>query len=149
MAARKLGKADAERARHAECVWKTVGSKKERKEVMATMPWSAVAVIAATWVLGCGSSVPPPNDQYAAAQADVGRAQAGGAPGIPDAKLHLQFATEDLQKAKQLMGLDNARAALVSSVASTEAQLALALARQAEARQDASTAEAELQKNGR
>jgi len=116
---------------------------------MGTKPWSAVAVVAATWMLGCGSSVPPPNDQYAAAEADVGRAQAGGAPGIPEARLHLQLATEDLQKAKQLMGSDNKRAALVSAVASTEAQLALALARQAEARQQASVAEVELQKSGR
>jgi hypothetical protein len=116
---------------------------------MGTKPWSAIAVVASAWFVGCGSSVPPPNDQYAAAQADVGRAQAGGAPGIPDAKLHLQFATEDLQKAKTLMGSDNARAALVSTAASTEAQLALALAREAAARQEASAAEAELQKGGR
>ncbi|MBV9946249.1 MAG: hypothetical protein JOZ69_05325, partial [Myxococcales bacterium] len=33
---------------------------------------------------GCASRVPPPNDQWAAAQADVGRAQAGGAPDVPD-----------------------------------------------------------------
>jgi hypothetical protein len=116
---------------------------------MGTKLWSAVAVVGAAWMLGCGSSVPPPHDQYAAAEADVGRAQAGGAPGVPDAMLHLQLATEDLQKSKQLMGSDNARAALLSAVASTEAQLALALARQAGARQEASVAQTELQKNAR
>jgi hypothetical protein len=116
---------------------------------MGTKPWSAVAVVAAAWMLGCASSVPPPHDQYAAAEADVGRAQAGGAPTVPDAMLHLQLATEDLQKSKQLMGSDNTRAALLSAVASTEAQLALALAQQFEARQQAAFAQAELQKNGR
>ena len=40
----------------------------------------------------CGSSLPPPNDEWAQAQADLGRAEAGGAPGVPDAKLHLQLA---------------------------------------------------------
>jgi hypothetical protein len=41
----------------------------------------------------------------------VGRAEAGGAPAVPDAKLHLQLAQEDLQKGKALIGNDNKRAA--------------------------------------
>jgi hypothetical protein len=63
---------------------------------MKTATSCAFAMLLAT-ASGCGSSVPPPNDQYAAAQADVGRAQSAGAPEIPDAKLHLQLAQEDLQ----------------------------------------------------
>jgi hypothetical protein len=115
---------------------------------MGTRTSSVVGVLLVGIGIGCGSSVPPPNDQFAAAQADVGRAQAGGAPDVADAKLHLQLAVEDLQKAKQLMGQDNARATILTAVASTEAQLAFSLARQAEARDQARVAEAELQKNG-
>ena len=48
--------------------------------------------------IACGSSYPPPNDEWSAAQQDVGKAEAGGAPDVPDAKLHLQLA---LSLAKQ------------------------------------------------
>jgi Domain of unknown function (DUF4398) len=115
---------------------------------MGTRTSGVVGVFVAVWIAGCGSSVPPPNDQYAAAQADVGRAQAGGAPENPDARLHLQLAQEDLQHSKQLMGSDNAQATILSAVASTEAQLALALARENVARDQARAVEAQLQKNG-
>jgi len=115
---------------------------------MRTSTSGVVVLLGVALGLGCGASVPPPNDQFAAAQADVGRAQAGGAPEIPDAKLHLQLATEDLQRSKQLMGQDNTRATTLVAVASSEAQLAIALARQAAARDQARVAEAELQKNG-
>jgi hypothetical protein len=95
--------------------------------------------------LACGSSVPPPNDQWAAAQADVGRAQSGGAPENPDAKLHLQLAQEDLQKAKQLIGQDNQRATSLTELARTEAQLALSLAKYGAAQAEDSKAQADLQ----
>jgi hypothetical protein len=113
---------------------------------MRTNVWSAVGIVTVAWVVGCGSSVPPPNDQYAAAEADLGRAQAGGAPNVPDARLHLQLAAEDLQQAKQAMGSDNARATLLAQVADSEAQLAFAIARQADARHQADVEQAELQK---
>ena len=71
---------------------------------------------------GCGSSLPPPNDEWAQAQTDVGRAEAGGAPSVPDAKLHLQLAAEDLQKSRDLMGQDNRRAASLIGLARAEAQ---------------------------
>ena len=95
---------------------------------------------------GCGSSLPPPNDDWAQAQADLGRAEAGGAPGVPDAKLHLQLAAEDLQKSKDLMGQDNRRAESLISLARTEAQLALSLAKAARAMDSAMQAEADLQR---
>ena len=94
----------------------------------------------------CGSSIPPPNDEWAAAQADVGRAQAGGAPSVPDAKLHLQFAIEDLARSKKLIGEDNARAASLTAAARAEAQLALSIAQAAAAEDRASSAQEELQK---
>jgi hypothetical protein len=102
---------------------------------------------AMTCAFGCGAAVPVPNDQWAAAQADVGRAQAAGAPDVPDAKLHLQLAQEDLQRAKQLMSTDNERAASLCEVARNEAQLAVSLARQAKAQDQAQKAQAEMQKS--
>ena len=92
-------------------------------------PFVLSALVSLAGAVACGSSMPPPNDAWAAAQADVGRAQAGGAPQIPDAKLHLQLAQEDLQKAKQLLGSDNARATTLTELARAEAQLALSLAK--------------------
>jgi hypothetical protein len=90
---------------------------------------------------GCGSSVPPPNDAWAAAQTAIGRAQAGGSDGVPDAKLQLQLAVEDLRHAKSLIGVDNARATTLCAVSNSEAQLALSLANQAKADADAKAAE--------
>jgi hypothetical protein len=115
-----------------------------KTKITSVVAWGAIAS-----ALGCGASTPPPNDQFAAAQADVGRAQAGGAPDVPDAMLHLQLAQEDLQRAKQLMGTDNDRAASLCAVARSEAQLASSLSLQAKAEQGARSAEAEAQKAGR
>jgi hypothetical protein len=99
-----------------------------------------------TLAAACGSSLPPPNDEWAQAQADLGRAEAGGAPSVPDAKLHLQIAAEDLQKSKDLMGQDNRRAESVIALARVEAQLALSLAKASQARQAADSAQQDLQK---
>jgi hypothetical protein len=106
------------------------------------------AMILGAAVLGsaCGASAPRPNDPWAAAQADIGRAEAGGAPNVPDAKLHLQLAREDLQKSKEMMGGDDRRATSLSSLASVEAQLALSLAKQAAAQEMARQAEGSPQK---
>src|SRR5258708_17592982 len=91
---------------------------------------SSVAVLAllattAAGAAGCGGSIPPPNDELSAAQTDIGRAEAGGAPSNPEAKLHLQLATEDLQKAKAQVDQDNKRAGSLVALARAEAQLAL------------------------
>jgi hypothetical protein len=97
-------------------------------------------------VAACGSSIPIPNDQFAAAQKDVGRAQEGGAQAVPDAKLHLQLAQENLQKAKEQMDKDNRRAVSLISRASAEAELALALAKESQARAEAQEAADKLAK---
>jgi len=65
---------------------------------------------------------------------------------VPDARLHLQLAEEDLQKAKALIGNDNQRATTLTEVARAEAQLALSLGKQAEADGQARQAQAELAK---
>lgn len=109
-----------------------------------------VAIIALLGVVtfACGSSIPPPNDEWAAAQADVGRAQAGGAPDVPDAKLHLQLAQEDLQKSKDLMDKDNERSTSIVAVARAEAQLALSMAKASQAQSKAADAHQALQNAG-
>src|ERR1700730_16890509 len=87
--------------------------------------------------VACGSSFPPPNDEWSAAKEDIGRAEAGGAPAVPDAKLHLQLAQEDLAKSKQLIDNDNKRAPSLIGLSRVEAQLALSLAKQQIAQDDA------------
>ncbi len=101
----------------------------------------------AVGMLACGGSLPPPNDEWAAAQADVGRAQAGGAPSVPAAKLHLQLAQEDLAMSKQLFDRDNRRASTLVALARTEAQLARSLSKEAIAQNEASAAEDTLVKS--
>ncbi len=107
-----------------------------------------VSLLLGGLALGCTSVVPPPNDQWSAAQVEVGRAQAGGAPAVPDAKLHLQLAEEDLQKSKTLIGTDNKRASTLIVLATSEAQLASTLAQAAHAGDDAQQAQDSLQKKG-
>ncbi|MGH7435178.1 MAG: DUF4398 domain-containing protein [Polyangiaceae bacterium] len=94
----------------------------------------------------CGGSVPPPTDELSAAQTDIGRAEAGGAPSNPEAKLHLQLATEDLQKAKSQVDQDNKRAASLVALSRVEAQLALSLAKAASAQAQAQQAQQDVQK---
>ena len=94
----------------------------------------------------CGGTLPPPNDEWAAAQSDVGAASAGGAPAVPDAKLHLELSQEDLQKSKGLIDKDNKRAASLIAVARVEAQLALQLAKASQAADQAHQAQQDLQK---
>jgi hypothetical protein len=106
----------------------------------------ATITVLAAMCGACGGSLPPPNDEWSAAQNDVGRAQAGGAPAVPDAKLHLQLAQEDLQKSKDLIEKDNRRAASLIALARTEAQLALSLAKAAQAQDVAQQAQHDLQK---
>jgi hypothetical protein len=97
--------------------------------------------------MACGGTIPPPNDEWSAAQADVGRAESGGAPAVPDAKLHLQIAQEDLQKSKALMAnQDNQRAASLVALARVEAQLALSLARATQAQAQTQQAQQDVQK---
>ena len=112
---------------------------------MRSIGISIVAVLALLTGVACSSSVPPPTDQWAAAQASVGRAQGSGAANVPEANLHLQFATEDLQRCRQLMSKDNRRAEGACTLASSEAELAASLARQATAQSEANKAQADLQ----
>jgi len=113
---------------------------------IAMMPSASIMTLLCGLSVACGSTLPPAESEYEAARQDVGRAEAGGAPGVPDAKLHLQLAQEDLQKSKQASTQDGKRAASLLSLARTEAQLALSLARASQAQDAAQQAEQDLQK---
>jgi hypothetical protein len=106
----------------------------------------AVALATVPLAAACGSGVPAPRDQWAAAQADVGRAEASGASNVPDAKLHLQLAVEDLQKARQLIDADNTRATTLTGLARAEAQLAVSITKANAEQDEARQAQADLQK---
>jgi hypothetical protein len=110
---------------------------------MGGIGWSGFAVVLAA-VSGCSSNVPPPSDQWAAANEQIGRATAT-APAVPDAKLHLQLAQEDLQKSKALIGRDNRRATTLITLATTEAQLASALASASQSQDAAMRMRSQLQ----
>jgi len=99
-----------------------------------------VMMLALAGAVGCGASYPVPQDQYAAAETQVGRAQQSGASNVPDARLHLDLAQEDLSKAKALMGSENDHAATLITRASTEAVLAIDLATQQSAQAQAQQA---------
>lgn len=100
----------------------------------------ALAGVVGTGVVGCGSSYPVPQDQFAAAQSDVGRAEQAGASNVPDARLHLQLAQEDLSTAKSLMNVENEHAASLIARASAEAVLAVDLATEQKAQAQAQAA---------
>ncbi|WP_438014307.1 DUF4398 domain-containing protein [Sorangium sp. So ce315] len=81
-------------------------------------------------LVGCGGSVPPPNDQLAASQAAIRAAAEVGAETDPQAALHLKLANEQLDQAKKLMQEGENEAALpLLERAEADAELALAIAK--------------------
>lgn len=94
---------------------------------------------AAAVVLGaCGASGPVPADKLAQSQAAVRSAQELGAERVPPAALHLKVANEQLNLARKLIADgDNKRAEYVLLRAEADAEVALNLAREQAAREDA------------
>ena len=104
------------------------------------MKLSALALSAALTMssLACGSSIPPPSDKLASAEAAARSARELGAEKEPKAALHLKLATEQIDQAKTLMkDNDNKRADLVLQRASADAELSVMLAKENNAKQDA------------
>jgi hypothetical protein len=90
----------------------------------------------------CGSSLPPPSDRLATAEAAARSARELGAEREPKAALHLKLATEQIEQAKGLMKEnDNKRADLVLQRASADAELSVMLAKENSARADADRAQ--------
>ena len=91
---------------------------------------AGVALIAA----GCASH-PKPTDQVASSLAAVRGAEEAGARDVPEAALHVKLAEEQIEQAKQLMDKDdNQRAEDLALRAYQDAELALALAREEQAK---------------
>ena len=104
-----------------------------------------VGVIAASGAACGGAAVP--QETLTAAQAAAKGAEVGGANENPKAQLHLKLAHEQIEKAKKLIADgDNEEAARVVDRAQADADLALALAQQAKALQDAKYADEQLGK---
>lgn len=89
---------------------------------------------------GCASA-PPPVEKMQASQAAIRAAEELGATRVPQAALHLQLAKEQSEAAKQaLEQSDKPRAEGLLMRAEADAELALALARESNARADAQQA---------
>ena len=101
---------------------------------MKTIAWIGAASVA----LGACASSPVPADRLARSQAAVRSAHEVGADNVPPAALHLKVANEQLDLARRLIADgDNKRAEYILLRAESDANAALALAREAQARDDA------------
>jgi Pyruvate/2-oxoacid:ferredoxin oxidoreductase gamma subunit len=100
--------------------------------------------LAASVAVACGSS-PPPAARYAATTASVRAAHEVGAEKVPDAQLHLAMAEDQLAQAKRLMNDgDNEKASWLLARAQSDADLAVALAREADTRASADQVTAQV-----
>ena len=100
-----------------------------------------VAALAAGLSVACGAAAPVPQGQVTETQAAIRAAEEVGAPGVPKAALHLKMAKDQLQTAQALMAQsDNEQAKLTLDRARVDAELALALAREAAFREKAKEA---------
>ena len=96
-------------------------------------------------ISACGSSLPPPSDRLASAEAASRSARELGAERTPNAALHLKLAQEQIDAAKKLMGDgDNRRADLVLQRAGADAELAVMLAKESNAKSEAEKAQEKL-----
>jgi hypothetical protein len=94
------------------------------------------------FLVACGSSIPPPSDRLASAEAAARSARELGAEKEPRAALHLRLASEQIDQAKKLMAdEDNKRADLVLQRASSDAELAVMLAKENSAKAEAEKAQ--------
>jgi hypothetical protein len=94
--------------------------------------------------LACASG-PQPTQRLASAEAAVRAAKEVGAKDVPQAQLHAQLAEEQVQQANKLIkDGENDRADQVLRRAQADAELAVALAREADSQQKAQAAEAAL-----
>jgi hypothetical protein len=97
--------------------------------------------------LGACGGAAIPQEQLTAAKAAVSGAEVGGANSDPRAALHLQRAKEGVAKAEKLIADDeNEEAASVIERATADADLALALAREAGAKGEAIETKEQLER---
>jgi hypothetical protein len=90
--------------------------------------------------LGCGGA-PKPEARIASSQGAIRGAEEAGAENVPQATLYLKLAQEERDKALQLVNSgDNHRAEMLLARAEADAELAVALAREATAKAEAEKA---------
>jgi hypothetical protein len=103
---------------------------------------AVMAIAAALLMIACGSSLPPPSDRLASAEAASRSARELGADREPKAQLHLRLATEQIDQAKKLMADgDNKRADLILQRANSDAELSVMLAKENNAKTEAEKAQ--------
>jgi hypothetical protein len=110
-----------------------------------------IAAVISVAGLGCGASRPPPSDHLASAIAAVRGAQVAvaGAGEVPEAALQLKLAEEQVAQAREMINRgDNERADYMTLRAYNDAELALALAREHQARVGAQQAAQEAGSSG-
>jgi hypothetical protein len=101
---------------------------------------TTLGTLALVTLAACGS-YPVPNAKVASSEAAIRAAQETGARDVPRAALQLKLAEEQLANAKLLIRDDeNERAEFVLARAQSDAELAIALSRTAESRDEAGKA---------
>lgn len=93
--------------------------------------------------LGCATARPLPL-RYDRPQSAIREAQVLGADTVPTARQHLKSATESLELARKVENLGDNRAALTLERAQADADLAVALAKEAAVRRQTLRAASEL-----
>ena len=110
----------------------------KRASAFRKMVVTGVAGVTGAAILAACGSYAVPNDRMASAEAALRAAQELNAQSSPQAALHLKLAQEEIADAKRLMASgDNERADYVLIRAKADAELALAQAKEAQARAEA------------
>lgn len=105
----------------------------------------ALSLIVGLTLVGCGSSMPPPTDRLANAEAAARSARELGAERTPNAALHLKLADEQIGQARTLMKDDeHKKADRVLQRAQSDAELAVMLAKEQSALGEAGEAKARV-----
>ena len=106
------------------------------KFVLGVASFGIVAVSAA-----CAGNFPPPSERLSSAEAASRSAREMGAEKEPKAALHLKYANEQIDQAKLLIAQnENRRADEILARASSDAELALQLAKEQSTRAEAQEA---------
>ncbi len=113
---------------------------------MFSLRISGICAAAGALCLAACATSAMPQERLIASQSSIRAAEEVGAEKVPAAALHLQLAREQIEQAKKFMQQGaNERADLVLQRASSDAELALALAREAPLRAQAQQAIDKLQ----
>jgi hypothetical protein len=108
------------------------------------MQWRMGAALVAL-VSACASAPPVPAQRFTDAEAEIRAAQEIGAEKVPQAKLHLQQAHDQLEAAKIMSKVKPDEASRKLESAKAEAELANALTREQTARAEADQAKGRLE----